>query len=134
MAVSTPIKVQDLARAIARVDVNASADPGDVIPGDSAPTYFTGVNDPTFGAMLSDVASGIASEFDRAGLTFRKITDETVVAILAAYGMSPFALTEWAADIADRLRSDFGHGKWSSESLANIAAESRQIADARDSE
>jgi hypothetical protein len=34
--------------------------------------------------------------------------------------------------IADRVRSDFGHGRWSSETLAQVAEASRAYANVRD--
>jgi hypothetical protein len=114
--------VKDLSRAVARADENASASPMDTPPGESL----------SFGEMLNSVATGIAYEFERAGISHRKISDETVVAILAAHGMSPFGLTQWGADIADRVRSDFGHGRWSSETLAQVAEASRAYANVRD--
>lgn len=119
---TTPNTVTDLSRAVTRVDENASADPGDTPPGELL----------TFGEMLNSVASGIAYQFERAGISHRKISDETVISILASHGMSPFGLTQWGAGIADRIRGDFAHGRMSSESLQAMAQESRAITTARD--
>ncbi len=114
--------VKDLTRAIERVDRNASADPADIPPGEEL----------SFSDMLTSVARGIGYQFDRAGISPRRVPDTAIVAILAAHGMSYHGIEQWAGDIADRVRADYSHGRMSSQSLETVAQESRDIATARD--
>ena len=112
----------NLTAAVAAVDVNASADPADTPP-------LAAV---TFGDMLNDVASAIASAAARAGVSHRTIADSAIVTILATHGASAFTIEQWSADIGDRVRSNRGVGGWSTTSADAIARLARANTDARD--
>ncbi|AYR00243.1 hypothetical protein PBI_PAT3_134 [Mycobacterium phage Pat3] len=115
--------VKDLSRAVARVDVNASAGLEDTPPNTESNPHGL-----TMSELLSSVADSLAYELERSGIAHRNISTEAVVAMLSAHGMSAFGLQLWAAEIADRMRANYAHGRWSSSTLESVARESSEYA------
>lgn len=114
-----------MAHVVTLVDRNASADFGDVLP--DADTGGA-----TLGALVVLLADMMADMIANAGIALRSVTDETIVAALAVWGMSPFGIGRVAGDVADMVRGNCKYGRWSARGLSDVAAAARAVTSVRD--
>lgn len=89
--------VKDLSRSIERLDVHASADPGDII--DVGGVNWTGED------LRASVANSLAF-ITRRTVRLGKVTKRDVSLMMSAHGASTFTVEQHARAIAVMVRAD----------------------------